>query len=68
MAGNGNCSGDDPGARVKEARRLSQIRLRLGDVLHRRGWGYGVAGAEELLVLHGGEIIDRIVIWEQDCD
>ena len=36
-----------PDARAKEARRLSQIRLRLGDDLHRR------EGAEELLARDG---------------
>ena len=45
-------------ARAKEARRLSQIRLRLGDELHRRERGCGVAGAGWRLVLHGVEIVD----------
>ena len=43
----GNTQDAVPDARAKAARRLSQIRLRLGDDLHRR------EGAEELLARDG---------------
>ena len=54
-------------ARAKEARRLSQIRLRLGDDLHRRERGCGVVGAGWRLVLHVHvvEIVDEDVIWDK---
>ena len=45
--GCGNRQDAIPDARAKDARRLSQIRLRLGDDLHRR------EGAEELLARDG---------------
>ena len=45
--GCGNCQDAIPDARAKAARRLSQIRLRLGDDLHRR------EGAEELMARDG---------------
>ena len=63
--GCGNCQDAIPDARAKEARRLSQIRLRLGDDLHRRERGCGVVGAGWRLVLHVVEIVDEIVIWDK---
>ena len=60
--GSGNLRDAISDARAKEARRLSQIRLRLGDELHRRERGCGVAGVGWRLGLHGVEIVAR------DCD
>ena len=60
--GCGNCQDAIPDARAKEARRLSQIRMRLGDDLHRRERGCGVVGAAWRLGLHVVEIVDEIVI------
>ena len=61
----GNHSDVIPDARAKEARRLSRIRMRLGDDLHRRSWSYGVVGVGWHLVLHGVEIVDEIEIWNK---
>ena len=60
--GCGNCQDAIPDARAKAARRLSQIRLRLGEDLHRRERGCGVVGVGRRLVLHVVEIVDEIVI------
>ena len=52
-------------ARVKEARQLAQIRVRLREDLRRRERGCGVVGAGWRLGLHGVEIVDEIVIWDK---
>ena len=50
--GNGNCEVRHPDAAVEGARRGSLIWLRLGVVLHRRSWSYGLLRAGRKLVLH----------------
>ena len=60
--GCGNRQDAIPDARAKDARRLSQIRLRLGDDLHRRSWSYGVVGVGWHLVLHGVEIVCNTIM------
>ena len=61
----GNSSDAILDARVKEARRLSRLGLRLGEDLHRRSCSYGVVGVDWHLVLHGVEILVEIVIWDK---
>ena len=63
--GCGNRQDAIPDARAKEAWRLSRIRLRIGDDLHRRERGCGVVGAGWRLVLHVDEIVDEIVICDK---